>query len=224
MTIHVPARPTRSTRSTGWVPVALIAVVLIPAVAGPLRLVEVFGGPQTLPANPGITASPVPVIVHIVSAILYAVLGAFQFSSGLRRGRPGWHRAAGRVVVVLGLVAAFSALWLTLFTARPDGTGDLLHVIRLAVGSGMAAGIVLGFSAIRRRDVARHRAWMARAYALGLGAGTQVFTLGIGEAVFGAGELTTALMQGAGWGINLVVAEYVIRRGSSRATAEARSS
>ena len=55
----------------------------------------------------------------------------------------------------------------------------------------MAACIVLGFAAIRRGDVARHRAWMTRAYALALGAGTQVFTLGIGAAVFGPGELTT---------------------------------
>jgi uncharacterized membrane protein len=224
VTIPAPARPTRAGRSAGWVPVALLALVLLPAVAGSFRLVEVFGGPQVLPANPGLTASPVAVIVHIVSAILYAVLGAFQFSPGLRRHRPGWHRAAGWVVVVLGLVVAFSALWLTLFTPRPDGTGELPHVIRLAVGSGMAAGIVLGVSAIRRRDVTGHRAWMARAYVLGLGAGTQVFTLGIGEAVFGAGELTTALMQGAGWGINLAVAEYVVRRGGNRATAAARSS
>ena len=44
----------------------------------------------------------------------------------------------------------------------------------------MAAAIVLGFTAIRRRDIAAHRAWMIRAYALGLGAGTQAFTEGIG--------------------------------------------
>ncbi len=52
---------------------------------------------------------------------------------------------------------------------------------------------------------------MARAYALALGAGTQVLTLGIGNAVFGPSDLTTALMLGAGWGINLAVVEYIIR-------------
>jgi len=52
---------------------------------------------------------------------------------------------------------------------------------------------------------------MARAYALALGAGTQVLTLGIGNAFFGRSELTTALMLGAGWGINLAVVEYIIR-------------
>ena len=80
----------------------------------------------------------------------------------------------------------------------------------------MAASIVLGFAAIRRGDVARHRAWMTRAYALALGAGTQVFTQGIGKAVFGTSDLTTDLCLGAGWVINLAVAEYVIRRPARR--------
>ena len=47
-------------------------------------------------------------------------------------------------------------------------------------GSAMLVTIVLAFAAIRRRDIARHRAWMIRSYAIGLVAGTQVFTLGIG--------------------------------------------
>lgn len=87
--------------------------------------------------------------------------------------------------------------------------GDLAYLFRLAFGSGMAASIILGFDAIRRGNVADHRAWMARA--LALGAGTQVFSLGIGNAVFGPSELNTALMLGAGWGINLAVVEHVIR-------------
>lgn len=221
MTTPAPARPTRAGRSAGWVPVALIALVLIPAVAGSLRLVEVFGGPHLLPVNPGISASPVPVVVHIVCAVAYAVLGAFQFSAALRRRRPGWHRAAGRALVVLGLAVALSALWMAQFYPRQSGTGELAYVFRLAFGSGMAACIVLGFTAIRHGDVARHRAWMTRAYALALGAGTQVFTQGVGEAIVGAGELTTDLMLGAGWAINLAVAEYVIRRPRVRRTSGA---
>ncbi len=216
MTIYAAARTARSTGAVGWVPFALVALVLVPAIAGSLRLVELAGGPQLIPANPRLTASPVPVLVHIISALTYALLGAFQFSASLRRRRPGWHRAAGRVLVLLGLAVAFSALCLTLFYPRQPGTGALAYVFRLAFGSGMAASIILGFTAIRRGDVARHRAWMTRAYALALGAGTQVFTQGIGKAVFGTSELTTDLCLGAGWAINLAVAEYVIRRPARR--------
>jgi uncharacterized membrane protein len=198
------------------VPFALVALVLVPATAGSLRLLELAGGPHVMPANPRISASPAPVVVHIVCAVTYAVVGAFQFSSALRRRRPHWHRAAGRLLVLVGLAVAFSALWMTQFYPRQPGTGELLYLFRLCFGSGMAASIILGFTAIRRGDVTRHRAWMTRAYALALGAGTQVFTQGIGEPIFGTGELAKALLMGAGWGINLAVAEYVIRRPGSR--------
>jgi uncharacterized membrane protein len=200
------------------VPFALVALVLLPAIFGSLRLIGLAGGPQLMPADPRFAASPLPVVMHIVSAVAYAVLGAFQFSAALRRRRPGWHRAAGRVLVVLGLAVAFSALWLTQFYPRQPGTGELAYGFRLAFGSGMAASIIVGFAAIRRGDVARHRAWMTRAYALALGAGTQVFTKGIGPAVFGTSELTSDLSLGAGWAINLAVAEYVIRRPARRRT------
>ncbi len=40
----------------------------------------------------------------------------------------------------------------------------------------------------------------------------RVVTLGIGQALFGTNELTVDLSLGAGWVINLTVAEYVIRR------------
>lgn len=83
------------------------------------------------------------------------------------------------------------------------------------------AGAVRRFS--HRRDIARHRAWMTRAYALALGAGTQVFTQGVGKAIFGTSEVTTDLCLGAAWAINLAIAEYAIRRPAGRRRASRRS-
>jgi uncharacterized membrane protein len=216
MTLLTSTNPTRPAPPTGWVPYALVTLVVLPAVAGSLRLVELAGGPLLLPANPRMTASPLPVVVHITCAVPYAVLGAFQFSSRLRRRRPRWHRAAGRVVVGLGLAVALSALWMTVFYPRQPGTGELAHLFRLAFGSALAACIVLGFSAIRRGDVMTHRAWMTRAYAIALAAGTQVITLAIGSAVSGTSVLIADLALGAGWVVNLAVAELVIHRWAVR--------
>lgn len=199
-----------------WVPASLVALAVIPVVAGTARLTEISGGPELMATDPRFAASPVPVVVHIAAAIGYALLGAFQFSAGIRRRRPRWHRGAGRLLVALGLAVAFSGLWMTLLYPRKEGTGDLLYVFRLLVGSGMGVSIILGLAAIRRRDIATHRAWMARAYALALGAGTQAFTVGLGEAVFGSGVIRTDLMLGAGWVVNLAVAEWFIRRPSAR--------
>ena len=208
---------------SSWrVPLALVILSLFPLVAGSLRLIEIAGGPQVLPTNPRIDASPAPLVVHVLAAAVYAVLGAFQFPARLRRRHPGWHRRSGRILVGAGLAVAGSGLWMTLFYSGAPG-GVLLWTIRLLVGSTMAAAIVLGFSAIRRRDIGAHRAWMIRAYALGLGAGTQVFTQGIGEALFGTSDLSTGISVASGWVINAVVAEWVIRRPSVRRAARARA-
>jgi uncharacterized membrane protein len=208
---------------SSWrVPLALVVLSLFPLVAGSLRLVEVGGGPQLLPTNPRIDASPAPLVVHVLAAAIYAVLGAFQFPARLRRRHPGWHRRSGRILVGAGLAVAGSGLWMTLFYPGAPG-GDLLWSVRLLVGFAMAASIVLGFAAIRRSDIAAHRVWMIRGYALGLGAGTQVFTQGIGEALFGTSDLSTGISVASGWVINAVVAEWVIRRPSVRRAARARA-
>ncbi|MGH3366082.1 MAG: DUF2306 domain-containing protein, partial [Nocardioidaceae bacterium] len=160
--------------------------------------------------------SVVAVVVHVVGGTLYAVLGAFQFPTALRRQRRTWHRRMGRALVPLGLCAALSGLWLTLFYPLLHHHGALLAVIRLTFGSAMVASLVIAYTAIRRRDILRHRKWMIRAYALGLGVATQIFTLGFGEPVFGTGETSTALLIALGWVINLAVAEWAIRRSFRR--------
>jgi hypothetical protein len=53
---------------------------------------------------------------------------------------------------------------------------------------------------------------MIRAYAIGVAAGTQAFTEGIGGALFGTGVLAADLAKGAAWAVNLAVAEWAIRR------------
>jgi len=209
------------------VPAALLLLGAMPVAAGIVRLVELASGAEITPANARFFASPLPVVVHIVSAAVYALLGAFQFAAGFRRSRPGWHRAAGRLLVPCGLLVGLSALWMTLFYPHPDGVSPLLTALRLLFGSAMIASLVLGVITIRRGDVMRHRAWMLRAYAIGLGAATQMLTLMIGELVIGPpGELSRALLMGAGWVINLAVADRAIRKrpaSPSRATSETRA-
>lgn len=215
-------RPGSRDRSSWLVPAALVALVAFPLVAGSLRLLEIAGGPQVLDTNPRIDASPVPVVLHVAAAAVYAVVGAFQFSARIRRAHRAWHRRAGRVLIAAGLVLAGSGLWMTLFYPDAPG-GGLLWTVRLIVSSAMAASIVLAFAAIRRRDITAHRASMIRAYALAVAAGTQMFTQGIGEGLFGTTDLSTALSVSAGWVINAAVAEWVIRRPAARRVRRART-
>lgn len=206
-------RRTRRDRPRSWpVPAALLTLSAIPLAAGTLRLLQLAGGPELIPADHRYASFPAPLVLHIVGAAIYAVVGVFQFVPRIRRRHRTWHRRAGRVLTVAGLMVAVSALWMTLLYAAKPGTGDLLYVLRLVFGSALAACLVLGFTAIRRRDIPAHRAWMIRAYAIALAAGTQAFTEGFGGAIFGTGELRGDLAKGAGWVINLAVAEWAIRR------------
>jgi len=201
----------------GWlVPAGLLALGIVPAIAGALRLAELGSGAAITPENARFFAAPAPVVIHIVSAVLFSVLGAFQFSAGLRRSRPHWHRLSGRVAAPLGLAAALSGLWMTLFYPNADANfdGPAVYGMRLAAGAGMVAAMVLALTAIARRDIPAHQRWMTRAYALGMAAGTQVFTH-IPWFLWPElqGELLRAVCMGAGWVINIVIAELILMRG-----------
>jgi uncharacterized membrane protein YozB (DUF420 family) len=194
------------------VPASLMVLSAIPLAAGSLRLVQLAGGPALIPADDRFSGFPAALIIHIVGATVFALVGAFQFVPRIRRHHRTWHRRAGRLVAGAGLAIAGSALWLTLVYQAQPGTGALLYILRLLFASAMAASLLLGITAVRRHDIAAHRAWMIRAYAIALAAGTQVFTEGIGSVVVGTGEFRTDLAKGAGWVINLAVAEWTIRR------------
>ncbi|GAA4636768.1 DUF2306 domain-containing protein [Actinoallomurus vinaceus] len=213
MTSSAKAGRPASARANRLVPAGLLLLTAVPVIAGMARLTQLAGGAKITPENARFFASPVPVVVHIVSVTLFSVLGVLQFVPGLRRRKPGLHRVAGRVLVPSGLAAALSGLWMTLFYPRPDDTGDALTGLRLIFGSAMVVSIVLGFAAIRRWRVARHRAWMIRGYAIGMGAGTQVLTHLPWVLIVGTpGKPSKAALMAAGWLINLAVAEWVIRR------------
>lgn len=207
---------TRKARAIWLVPVALILLSIIPLTFGVFRLIELSRGTEITAENARFFESPLPVILHIVGAVVYALLGAFQFVSRFWRRGTSWHRWAGRILVPCGLIVGLSGIWMTVFYPRPGAANYLLFAFRLLFGSAMVLSIVLGYIAIRRRDILQHRAWMTRAYAIGLGAGTQVLTGMIGALVFGKpNELENALLMGAAWVINLAVAEWSIRRRSS---------
>lgn len=214
MTAIALSRPGRTGRTGGhrWVLVGLVAVTLIPLVSGVLRVIQLAGGPELMPAEPRFATSAAPIVTHVVASLVFAVVGALQFVPRLRRPGVAWHRRAGRVVAVAGLISAGSALWLTLFVTPKPGTGHLLFGLRLAFASAMIGCLVLAIAAVRGRDFVRHRAWMMRGYAIGVAAGTQALTEGLSRALFGSGMLLDDLAKGMGWVINLTVAELIIRK------------
>jgi uncharacterized membrane protein len=158
------------------------------------------------------------VLIHVPAAIIYSIFGALQFSPGLRRRYRRWHRTAGKILVPAGLLAALSGLWMAHFYSWPAGDGMIVYVERLIAGTAMIVAIAIAVDAIRRRNFTKHGAWMIRAYAIGLGAGTQVLThlpwFILAESA--PTEFPRGVMMGAGWVINVVVAEWIIRKPQER--------
>jgi uncharacterized membrane protein len=201
--------------SPSWkLPTSLLLLSLVPVAAGAVRLVGLAKGGGISAENARFVAMPAPVIVHVVSATLFCLLGAFQFDAALRRRSPGLHRSAGRLAAACGMLAALTGLWMTAVYPIPAALqGDLLYGVRLLVGLAMALAIVISVHAVLRRRITQHRAWMIRAYALGQGAGTQVLILLPVALIAGAptGLLRDVLMAAA-WALNVFVAEWIIRR------------
>lgn len=196
----------------------LLLLGIVPALAGSVRLSQMAAGAAITPQNARFIESPLPVLLHIPAAILYSMLGAFQFAPGFRRRHRRLHRIFGGLLIPASLVVASTGLWMAHFYPWPAGDGIFVYAERIIAGTAMLASIVMGVNAIRRRAFAEHGEWMIRAFAIGLGAGTQVFTHLPWFVLVDRtpGELPRGLMMGAGWLINIVVAEYVIRRGRAR--------
>lgn len=206
-------------------PALLLLLSFVPVLGGVVRLHSLSASASSSPEDARFLAAPVPVVIHLVAATVYALLGAFQFSDGLRARWPRWHRHAGALLVGCGFVVALSGVWMTLRYAIPEGLqGPLLFWVRLLVGVGMAASLAKGLLSVLRRDFAAHRAWMMRAYALAQGAGTQaVLMLPIILLVGPPLGLTRDLLMTAAWALNLLLAEWLICRTLARSDDRSRS-
>src|SRR5688572_2575025 len=112
------ATMSRSKKSEWMVPLALFILAALPLIPGAFRL---GGGAAVLPANPRVLAMPLPVVIHIISAAIYTLVGALQFAPAIRRVRPALHRWTGRLILPFGLAAAVTGLWMTLvFPPAPE--------------------------------------------------------------------------------------------------------
>jgi Predicted membrane protein (DUF2306) len=201
-------------RASWKAPASLLLLSLVPVLAGALRLRGLAMGGDVTPANARFMTMPVPVVLHIVSATLFCVLGAFQFDVTTRQRFPHWHRINGRVVAPSGIVAALTGLWMTVGYAIPaELQGKLLFEVRMAAGLAMSLAIVASVRAVLQGRVTDHKAWMVRAYALGQGAGTQVLILLRVTLVFGTPTfLLRDVLMASAWALNVIFAEWLLRR------------
>jgi uncharacterized membrane protein len=190
---------------------ALALCTFIPVMTAAVSVVQIPLG--ALPEDSLRLASvPITFFLHSLAGVLFGILGPLQFVRALRRRFGTLHRLAGRVFVLAGAGLALSGLAL-LLQVQSIATG-LLDAARGVFGLALMAALVLGVAAARAHDLFRHRAWMIRAYAIGMGQGTVALVmfpiyLITGEPPVG---LTTDIVVVGMWLINIALGEWVVHR------------
>lgn len=190
---------------------ALALCTFIPVMMAAVRVVQIPMG--ALPDDSLRLASvPVAFFLHSLAGVLFGVLGPLQFVRALRLRFGTLHRLAGRVFVLAGMGVALSGLAL-LLQVESIATG-LLDAARGVFGVALLAVLVLGVAAARAHDMLRHRTWMIRAYAIGMGTGPVALVmfpiyLITGEPPTG---LASDIVVVGMWLLSIAVGEWVVRR------------
>ena len=191
--------------------VALAVCTFIPVMMAAVRVVQIPLG--ALPDDSlRLAAVPVAFFLHSLGGVLFGVLGPLQFVRALRLRFGRLHRLAGRVFVLAGASLGLSGLTL-LLQVESIATG-LLDTARGVFGLALIAALVLAVTAARAHNMRRHRAWMIRAYAIGMGQGTValvMFPVYLITAVPPTGLATDIVVVGM-WLFNIALAEWIARR------------
>lgn len=191
-------------RTLAWLLMTLLAL----AVAGYAVTVLLLPAQARPPFVQGIIAArPLGVSCHLLGGAIALVAGAFQLNSRLRARLPAGHRWLGRVYLLAVLVGGSAGLALatTSFGGLPAHAGFAMLAL-LWLGCTLQA-----WRRVLQRDLAGHRAWMIRSYALTLAAVTLRILLPSAQLA----ELPMALAYPAiawlCWVPNLLLAEWVVR-------------
>ena len=149
------------------VPAALYFGTLLTIILALVQVVQIPLG--ALPEDSlRLSVAPVWHFMHVLGGATFGILGPIQFSRVLMRKYGRLHRVLGRVFVAAGAMISISSL--SLLWHFPDTYSVAMNSGRLLFGIALGVALVMAMQTIRKRDFTRHRNWMIRAYAIGIGA------------------------------------------------------
>jgi uncharacterized membrane protein len=154
-------------------------------------------------------------LLHVVPGALFLALAPLQFSSRFRSRHLRFHRWSGRLLLVAVAVSAVTGLFFGVVIpiagfGEASSTGVFGALILFA--------IVRGYLAVRRGDLARHREWMIRAFAIAIGVSTIRLIAAVMQLIVKTTpERTVAISFWTGWAVTLLAAELWIRATSTSA-------
>ncbi len=162
-----------------------------------------------------LAAAPVAWFLHVLAGAAFGISGPVNFVLALRRRFGRLHRVTGRIFFLSALVLGGSSL-IILASVEPQRT-PIVDIARGVFGLALLVAVAKAFTAIRRRDIAGHRAWVIRAYAIGMGLGTVALVFFPIYLITGAAPAGIAadLLFAASWSFNIGLAEWIIHKTST---------
>ena len=147
------------------------------------------------------------VYVHVFASSVALLLGPFQFMEKLRAKRVALHRWMGRIYLGVGVLAGgLAGLHMSLYAF-----GGLVSQLGFgALATGWLYTGLRAYLAIRAKDIAAHRRWMVRNFALAFGAVTLRLWLPGSVAAGVPFELAYPAIAWLCWVPNLLVAERIL--------------
>lgn len=221
-------KPSPRTRRTLWSAVIVLALIGIAVVirrAVYLVPIVINGyAPAAPPANPRLAQLaalddifaryPILTLVHIIPGLLFMVLGPLQFSRSMRARHLQWHRWSGRVYLLSSVTIGVSALVMSL--AMPAIGGAVQAAATTLFATLFLFALGKAYWHVMRREIALHREWMIRAFAIGLAVATIRPIIGLFFATSPLSGLTPDRFFGiafwAGFVVHLLAAELWIQR------------
>ncbi|WP_068844467.1 DUF2306 domain-containing protein [Flavobacterium chilense] len=146
--------------------------------------------------------------IHVYSAIFVLLAGFFQFSAVLLKKYPVAHRNIGKFYVLTVLfLSAPSGLFIGLFA-----NGGLYSKISFVTLSILWFYFTIkGFTAIKNKNITKHKAFMLRSFALTFSAVTLRFWKVILVYLFHPSPMDLyQIIAWLGWIPNLLIAEYYL--------------
>ena len=202
-----------------WIAVWLLAFIGIAAAARRILALEFpqafsRSSSPALNLDSGFSQHKLLTLVHILPGVLFMLLGPLQLSRTIRSKHLTFHRWSGRVFLVCCAIIAASALTMS-FRMAIGGANETAATVFYALL--FVFCLTKAFIHIRRREIALHREWAIRGFAIGLGVATVRPIIG---AFFAARRLSPHEFFGTafwlGFTINLIAAEAWITYTRSR--------
>ncbi len=192
-------------------------MVVLAALTAAYGFATALVGPPIFAPNlkASFVARPWGIYPHAFFGGIAMILGPFQFHRGLLRNRAR-HRKVGQAYVAACLIAGMAGLYMAIYSYG----GMITHLGFGGLAVALLTTTGLAFRAIKARDVATHREWMIRSYAMIFAAvmlRIEIPPLRI--ATQGNFDVTYRIVAWLCWVPNILVAELIVRQ--TRVTAAA---